>query len=100
LEQNWGGEIGFWFMIVLPQASQNFTDRRFRNVIRPTNGIMKRNTCDGKPIAQAKPTNKMAVAIVKGGQTFRLSLAFLPRKKKAAENRPRTIQMPKNIGKT
>lgn len=87
-------------MIVLPQASQNFTERRFRKVMRATAGIMMKNTCDGKPIAQTNPTNKMAVAIVKGGQTFRLRLAFLPRKKKAAENRPSTAQTPKKMGKT
>jgi hypothetical protein len=87
-------------MIVFPQASQNFVERRFRKVIRVTAGIMTKKTSDGKPIAQVKPTKRMAVAIVNGGQTFRLSWAFFPRKKKTAENKPSTTHTPIKIGKT
>jgi len=86
-------------MFVLPQASQNFADRRLRKVMRATTGIMKRKVCDGESIAQTNPTNKMAVPIVKGGHTLRFSLAFLLKEKNAAENRQRTIQTPKKIGK-
>ena len=32
--QNFEGENGFWLWTVLPQASQNFIDRKFRKQIK------------------------------------------------------------------
>jgi hypothetical protein len=43
--------------------------------------------------------NMTLVTTTSGGHTFRLSLAFLLKRKKPAEDRPSATQTPKKIGK-
>ena len=92
LEQNFGGENGFWLKLVFPHELQNLMFLRLRSVRTVTPRTRKTKTSVGRAICDIAPNSRSARAILTVGQSLRFSEALLLRKKNAVAANVSAVQ--------